>query len=446
MPRIPDPRFNKIAAAVATVLTLAAVTAFGVAPIREAELPALETVVESLELRTETAATNFWTETAATNGGFVQTERVRRGETVASLLERLGAADAQLLSFVATDPVARSLLQLQAGRSVTAGIDADGRVEWLQYRHGKLVDNGHESAGRLTIRRDGDTLEAIDEPAPLERQTEMASVVINSSLFAATDAAGIPDSIASKVADILDGEIDFRRDLRRGAQLQIAFETIREADSLDAPISTRVLAVRLINDGKRHEAVWFERGDGGRGEFFTFDGRSLRKAFLRNPLEFSRVSSGFTNRRAHPLDGDIRAHKGVDFAAPSGTPVRASGDGVVEFAGNQRGYGNVVVLQHRNGISTLYAHLRGFASGLSKGARVEQGELIGYVGMTGWATGPHLHYEFMVNGRNVNPMTIAMADSEPLAPQEQARFLTQAAAIDLQMAQLDPLRVAARFE
>lgn len=437
MPRIPDPRFNKIAAAVATALTLAAVTAFGVAPIREAELPALETVVESLE---------FKAEAAETIDGFVQTERIQRGETVASLLERLGAADAQLLSFVATDPVARRLLQLQAGRSVTAGIDADGRVEWLQYRHDKLVDSGHESAGRLTIRRDGDTLEAIDEPAPLERQTEMASVVINSSLFAATDAAGIPDSIASKVADILDAEIDFRRDLRRGAQLQIAFETIREADSLEAPIGTRVLAVRLINDGKRHEAVWFERGDSGRGEFYTFDGRSLRKAFLRNPLEFSRVSSGFTNRRAHPLGGDIRAHKGVDFAAPSGTPVRASGDGVVEFAGNQRGYGKVVILEHRNGISTLYAHLRGFASGLSKGARVEQGELIGYVGMTGWATGPHLHYEFMVNGRNVNPMTIAMADSEPLAPQEQERFLVHASAIDLQMAQLDPLRVAARFE
>lgn len=446
MPRIPDPRFSKIAAAVATALTLAAVTAFGVAPIREAELPALETVVESLEFKGETV------EAAETIDGFVQaerfvqTERIQRGETVASLLERLGAADAQLLRFVATDPVARRLLQLQAGRSVTAGIDAQGRVEWLQYRHGKLVDNGDESAGRLTIRRDGDTLEAIDEAAPLERQTEMASVVINSSLFAATDAAGIPDSIASKVADILDGEIDFRRDLRRGAQLQIAYETIREADGLDAPIGTRVLAVRLINDGKRHEAVWFERGDGGRGEFFTFDGRSLRKAFLRNPLEFSRVSSGFTNRRVHPVNGDIRAHKGVDFAAASGTPVRASGDGVVEFAGNQRGYGKVVILQHRNNITTLYAHLRGFASGLSKGAKVEQGELIGYVGMTGWATGPHLHYEFMVNGNNVNPMTIAMADSEPLAPQEQERFLAHASAIDLQMAQLDPLRVAARFE
>lgn len=438
MPRIPDPRFKKVAFVVASALTLAAVTAFGVAPLREPELPPLETVLESIELAPQVA------ESAAS---FVQTERVRRGETVASLLERLGAADAQFLQFAAEDPIARRLLQLSAGRQVTAQIDNSGRVLWLQYRHGSLVIDGQESAKRLTVRRDGEALVAIDDPVPLDRNVELAAVEINSSLFAATDAAGIPDVIASKIADIFDGEIDFRRDLRRGAQLRVAYETVREADGLDAAVGTRVLAVELLNDSKRHEAIWYERADkDGEGEYFGFDGRSLRKAFLRNPLEFSRISSGFSNGRHHPLHGDVRAHKGVDFAAPSGTHVRAAGDGVVQFAGKQRGYGNVVILQHRNNVSTLYAHLRGFASRLSAGHKVEQGQLIGYVGSTGWATGPHLHYEFVVDGQHVDPLTVTTPDSEPLADAEHERFKAYAQMIASQMQQLDPLRVAANFE
>lgn len=436
MTRISDPRFNKVAVAVAATLTFAAVTAFGVAPLREAELPAPETVVESLV---------FQPEIAETPDSFVQTERIRRGETLASLLERLGAADADFLQFASSDKSARKLLQLYAGRSVTAEIDGLGRVMSLQYRYGNLVIDGQENATRLTIKREGEGFVAVDEPVPLDRHTAMAAVTINSSLFAATDAAGIPDRVASMVADILDGEVDFRRDLRRGAELRVLYETVREADSLDGPVGTRVLAVQLLNDGKRHEAVWFERED-GKGEFFGFDGRGMRKAFLRNPIEFSRVSSGFTNRRLHPVFGNVRAHKGVDFAAPSGTPVRASGAGVVDFAGWQNGYGKVVVLRHRNGVETLYAHLRGFASGLNKGDKVEQGEVIGYVGMTGWATGPHLHYEFMVDGRQVDPMKVAMPESEPLEAAERERFASHAEQVAVQLAQLDPLRIAARFE
>jgi len=436
MTRISDPRFNKVAVAVAATLTFAAVTAFGVAPLRDAELPAPETVVESLV---------FQPEIAETPDSFVQTERIRRGETLASLLERLGAADADFLQFASSDKTARKLLQLYAGRSVTAEIDGLGRVMSLQYRYGNLVIDGQENATRLTIKREGEGFVAVDEPVPLDRHTAMAAVTINSSLFAATDAAGIPDRVASMVADILDGEVDFRRDLRRGAELRVLYETVREADSLDGPVGTRVLAVQLLNDGERHEAVWFERDD-GKGEFFGFDGRGMRKAFLRNPIEFSRVSSGFTNRRLHPVFGNVRAHKGVDFAAPSGTPVRASGAGVVDFAGWQNGYGKVVVLRHRNGVETLYAHLRGFASGLNKGDKVEQGEVIGYVGMTGWATGPHLHYEFMVDGRQVDPMKVAMPESEPLEAAERERFASHAEQVAVQLAQLDPLRIAARFE
>lgn len=437
MTRVTDPRFNKVAIAVAVTLTFAAVTAFGVAPLGEAQLPSPETIVESVSLEPEVAEVG---------DRFVQTERIRRGETVPSLLERLGAADAEFLKFAASDPVARRMLQLYAGRSVTAEVDGMGRVQSLQYRYGSLVIEGRENATRLTIRRQGDAFVAIDEPVPLDRHTAMAAVTINSSLFAATDAAGIPDAIASKVADILDGEIDFRRDLRRGAELRVVYETVREADSLEGPVGARVLAVQLVNDGKRHEALWFERENDGKGEFFGFDGRSMKRSFLRSPIEFSRVSSGFSNARQHPVFGDVRAHKGTDFAAPSGTPVRASGNGVVDFAGQQRGYGNVVILEHRNGVQTLYAHLRGFASGLKKGDKVDQGEIIGYVGATGWATGPHLHYEFMVNGQQMDPMKVAMPDSEPLSPAERARFAAHAEQTSVQMAQLDPLRLAARFE
>src|SRR5690606_3809702 len=236
MTRVTDPRFNKVAIAVATTLTFAAVTAFGVAPLGEAQLPGLETIVESVSLEPEVAEVG---------DRFVQTERIRRGETVPSLLERLGAADAEFLKFAASDPVARRMLQLYAGRSVTAEVDGMGRVLSLQYRYGSLVIEGRESATRLTIRRQGDAFVAIDEPVPLDRHTAMAAVGINSPLFAATDAAGIPDAIASKVADILDGEIDFRRDLRRGAELRVVYETVREADSLEGPVGARVLAVQL---------------------------------------------------------------------------------------------------------------------------------------------------------------------------------------------------------
>ena len=430
------PRFNKVALAVATTLTFAAVTAFGVAPLGEAQLPTPQTIVEPVSLAPVIAEVG---------DRFVQTERIRRGETIASLLERLGAADADFLKFAASDPIARRMLQLYAGRSVTAEVDGAGQVQSLQYRYGSLVIDGQENATRLTIRRNDTGFVAVDEPVPLDRQTVMAAATINSSLFAATDAAGIPDVIASKVADILDGELDFRRDLRRGAELRVLYETVREADSLDRAVGTRVLALQLLNDGKRHGAIWFERGD-DKGEFFDFEGRSMHRSFLRNPIEFSRVSSGFSNGRAHPVFGNTRAHKGTDFAAPSGTPIRAAGSGVVDFAGQQRGYGNVVILEHRNGVQTLYAHMRGFAAGMKKGGKVEQGEIIGYVGATGWATGPHLHYEFMVDGQQVDPMKVAMPDSEPLSPAERVRFMALAGQTTAQMAQLDPLRVAAHFE
>ncbi|MCO5107979.1 MAG: M23 family metallopeptidase [Burkholderiaceae bacterium] len=444
MSQFPLPSFPKVATAVAATLTLAAVTAFGTAPLREVELPPVQTIVESVAI----AAAVQSTESApGPLQPYVRSERIQRGETLASLLDRLGATDSEFQKFVAGDIRARKLMQLQAGRTVTAEVDEAGRVQALQYRYAGIDTESVEASqpsGRVTIHREGSGFVARDEPIVLERQVAMGIAEIRTSLFAAIDAAGIPDPVASQIADILDGEVDFNRDLRRGDTLRVVYEVVREADSLDPPTIGRILALEFSVNRARHEAVWFDRG--GEGEYFSFDGRSLRKAFLQHPVEFSRISSGFSNARMHPILKYTREHKGVDFAAPIGTKVRSSGDGIVEFAGQQRGYGNVIEIRHRNGISTLYAHLNGFASGVVQGAKVAQGEVIGYVGTTGWSTGPHLHYEFKVDGDQVDPLSVVLPAAAPLDESERERFAAQTSGLRTRLAQLDGVVRLARFE
>lgn len=431
-------RFKQVALATALVGALGAVTAFGVAPLAEVELPPIERITESVVLGLQSPEPI---------DAFVQTETVRRGDTLAALLARLGANDPEFLRFAASDPVARKVLQMRAGRHVQAEVDSLGRVIRYAYRVGGLEENSGTDASRpatrIEIRRDDGALAAAETEIPLERSLEMRSAEIQTSLFAATDAAGIAESVAIKVADIFGGDVDFRRDLRKGDRIRVVYETVREADSLDSASASRVIAAELVNNGKRFDAFLFERD--GRSEYFTFDGNSLRKAFLRNPLEFSRMTSGFSESRLHPVMRDWRAHRGVDFAAPTGTRVRASADGVVEFVGQQRGYGNVVILEHRGEHTTLYAHLHSFAEGLRRGARVRQGDTIGTVGSTGWATGPHLHYELMVRGNQVDPMKVALPESEPLDAAQRERLVEAAGALRTRLAQLDTLRLA-RFE
>ncbi|MDT3679543.1 MAG: M23 family metallopeptidase [Burkholderiaceae bacterium] len=432
-------RFSKVATAVAVTTALAAVTALATAPLRHPDesSPSLQTVIDTLAV----AAPALHGESDET---FVRSERIRRGETLASLLDRLGATDPEFHRYVASNPLARKLLQLPSGRTVTADIDSAGRVRSLQYRFGSLDPNSAQPARRLTIDRHDEGFHVTEEPVPVERQVAMGVAEIQSTLFAAIDSSGIPDAVASQIADILEDKIDFTRDLRRGDRLRVLYEMIRESDSLDPPVVGRVLALEFDNGRARHEAVWFDRGR-GQGEYFAFDGRSLKRSFLRQPVEFSRISSGFKPARMHPILKYTREHKGTDFAAPIGTKVRSSGDGVIEFIGQQRGYGKVIVVKHRNDIRTLYAHLHGFANDLSTGTHVAQGEVIGYVGATGIATGPHLHYEFIVDGENVDPMTIAMPGSAPLEKGEMKRFTAQADALRTRLAQLDGVKLA-RFE
>jgi murein DD-endopeptidase MepM/ murein hydrolase activator NlpD len=183
----------------------------------------------------------------------------------------------------------------------------------------------------------------------------------------------------------------------------------------------RILSAEFVSQNRSHRAVYFADGNDGHGSYYTPEGKNLKKAFLRSPLEFSRITSGFA-MRVHPITQDWRAHKGVDYSAPVGTKVRATADGVVDFVGRQNGYGNIVVLRHQGKYSTHYGHLNAFAAGLKKGARVSQGDLIGYVGMTGWATGPHLHYEFRVDNVHQNPLSAAMTVAVALNPEQLARF------------------------
>jgi murein DD-endopeptidase MepM/ murein hydrolase activator NlpD len=332
---------------------------------------------------------------------YLREDRLQRGDTLASLLGRLaiGDADAQKLLRL------RELRLLRPGAIVTAEVRSEGELVWL----GFLAPRDME----VRIERVGEKLVASERRAEVTTRTELKAAVIQSSLFGAADAAGIPDAIAIQLADVFASDVDFHRELRKGDR----FSVLYELHTIDGrPLRAgRVLAAEFTNQGKTHRAVWF--GDG----YFAPDGRNMRKALLRSPLELSRVSSGF-GMRMHPLHKSWRAHQGVDYAAPSGTRVRSVGDGVVEFAGRQGGYGNLVIVRHDSRVSTWYAHLSGFGRGIRNGARVAQGDTVGMVGQTGWATGPHLHYEFRIAGAARNPLSVPLPAGNPVAQHDMDNF------------------------
>jgi len=384
------------------------VAAFGIAPDTLTDPVPRARVVEELalpavELRAE-AAQGYWRE-----------ERIQRGDTLAALIARLGADDPEAVEFLRTTRTAKALYQLIPGRAVRAQVSAEGKLLALRYRNGGAA---------LTVERSGDGFKVSNQPLELERRVLMASGEIRSSLFAATDAANLSDAIAIQIADIFSTDIDFHRDLRRGDRFSVVYEGYYDQGEPVRP--GRVLAAEFINQGRFYRAVWFQYAE-GQGGYYTPQGRNIRKAFLRSPLEFSRVTSGFTNARFHPVLNQWRAHRGIDYGAPVGTRVKATGDGVVEFAGRQGAYGNLVVLRHQSKYATWYAHLSGFAKGLRKGARVTQGDVIGYVGATGLVTGPHLHYEFRINGAHQNPLRVVLPSAPPITAEQKPVFDAAAA-------------------
>lgn len=346
----------------------------------------------------------------------------RPTDTPERLLARLGVNDLQAAEFVRRDPTARKLISGRAGKMVQAQAGSDGGLITLT---GRFQAERNELASthfsRLSMERVDGRWSSRLEHVPLAAQVRLASGAIRTSLFAATDEARLPDAIAAQLSQIFAADVDFHRQLRKGDSFSIVYETFT-ADG--EPIAWnqgagRVLAAEFISGGKAHHAIWFAGAD-GRSGYFGLDGSSRRKVFLASPMEFSRVSSGFANR-FHPILQSWRQHKGVDYSAPSGTPVRSVGEGVVDFAGRQNGYGNVVEIKHNNNRSTLYAHLSRID--VRRGQRVEQGQRVGAVGMTGWATGPHLHFEFRIAGQHQDPLLIAKAaDTVALDSSSRIRF------------------------
>jgi murein DD-endopeptidase MepM/ murein hydrolase activator NlpD len=420
-----------IAAGVSVALAGFAATAFGIAPLAPdaADLPRqlISLTVEPPEFALQLDALADHPLELSRSGV------TQRADTVDTLLGRLGVNDIEAAGFLRSDPRTLALLDGHPGKMVRAVARPDGSLVELVARY-PATDSQQASSHftRLTVRRVDGAWHTEVENAALATQVQLGSGTIRSSLFAATDDARIPDAIAVQIAEVFSNDIDFHRELRRDDHFSVVYESLTaDGEPITWGHATgRVLAAQFVNDGRTFEAVWFEGANGHSG-YFDLDGESRKRAFLASPVEFSRVSSGFGMRR-HPILHTLRAHRGVDYAAPTGTPVRTVGDGVVEFAGRQGGYGNVVTVRHANQHSTLYAHLSRID--VKTGQRVEQGQRIGAVGATGWATGPHLHFEFLVNGQHENPLRVVRrAETTPLARADRAEFQGFAQAMRAQL-------------
>ena len=363
----------------------------------------------------------------------------RASDTVDTLLARLGIDDAQAAAYLRSDSTFRTQLLGRAGRVLTGEASATQALRKLSARWAPEDDGSFK---RLVVERTaGGQFASRLETAPLVAATRMGSATIRSSLFAAADDARIPDRVVEQIVQIFSGDIDFHRSLQRGDRFNVVYEAL-EADG--EPLRTgRVLSVEFMNKGRLHQAMWFQE-PGTKGSYYTPDGKSLDTSYLASPMEFSRVTSGFA-MRFHPVLHKWKAHLGTDYGAAMGTPVRAVGDGVVQFAGEQNGFGNVVIVRHNNTDETLYAHLSRI--NVRPGQAITQGQHVGAVGQTGWATGPHLHFEFRVNGIHKNPSDIAKhGDAVPLSAAARPQFDKLANFMRTQLAAAASVAVLARAD
>jgi murein DD-endopeptidase MepM/ murein hydrolase activator NlpD len=428
-------RKTRIVGGGAVFLAVCAFGATAVAPIAPdaSDLP-VKSIAQDLELP------NLAAQIAALQQDqqqFVHEERVRPGDSLGSMFTRLGIDDAEAQNFIRADKMARRVLTLKTGKRIQARTDESGQLLSLQ---ATVADGKDNAANTVTVTRNGDKFAVNEAPAKLERRVEMRAREISSSLYAATDAnvdgGKLPDTIVSQIVEMFSTSIDFRSDLKRGDRFSVVYETFWQDGEMVR--TGRILAGEFVNRGVAYQSVWYEDPVTHQGGYYSLDGKSLKQGFLKSPLEFSRISSGFS-LRVHPISGVWKQHKGVDFAAPMGTPIRASGDGVIDFIGaSTGGYGNMVVLKHWANYSTAYGHMSRFTSGLRRGQKVHQGDVIGYVGSTGWSTGPHLHYEFRVANEARDPMTVKAVAQAPLTSGEMARFRMAAADMNHRFALLKP--------
>jgi len=339
---------------------------------------------------------------------------VKSGENLSSIFSEMDLSREDLHKIVHANAAGKQFANVEPGRDVIATVSSSGELEQLTY-----TKNPFETL--IAIRHDDDfDVKLLSKK--VDYQIASASGTIKSSLFEDGKQAGLPEKLILKLADIFAWDIDFALNLRDGDEFTVVYEKLyvdgKEFDTGE------ILSVEFVNQGKPYSAVRFEDNQGNTG-YYTPDGNGLRKAFLQTPMDFAKISSHFDLHRKHPILNTIRAHKGVDYSAPIGTPIKTTGDGKIVFRGIKNGYGNVVEIEHGQKYSTLYAHLSAFKSDLRVGSNIKQGEVIGYVGNTGLATGPHLHYEFRIDGQHVNPVTVKLPHSIPLDNALLAKFKLQ---------------------
>jgi murein DD-endopeptidase MepM/ murein hydrolase activator NlpD len=366
----------------------------------------------------------------------VESVIIRAGDTLAKRLQNVGISPQVIHELQSTENAQPHLAKIHPGQTFTLSFSEDDELVRLEQKIDELQQ-------LILEKQDDATYKARLEEKPINTYIKFASATIYDSLFTAGTKAGLSDNMIMQLADIFAYDIDFALDIQPGDKFSVLFEDRYIEGEKISP--GNIVAAQFITGGRRYEAIRFEDSK-GHSEYFNPDGSSLRKAFLRSPVNFTRISSRFSLARRHPILHTFRAHKGVDYAAPSGTPIKASGHGKVIFKGVKSGYGNVIILQHGQRYTTLYAHMSRFAPNIRQGDKVSQGQLIGYVGMSGLATAPHLHYEFRINDIHQDPLTVALPHSEPIASDYKSEFISRAKTLLSQLDYHQKIDVAANLE
>ncbi|CAD2261885.1 Murein DD-endopeptidase MepM [Stutzerimonas stutzeri] len=351
---------------------------------------------------------------------------VANGDTLSTVFAKVGLSPAVMHAVLASSPDAKQLSRLKIGQTLEFQLTEQGELASLRSKLNSLETLALEQTPKGYVFK--------KEQVKPEVSTVYARGEIDSSLFLAAKRAGLSHNLTMDLANVFGYDIDFALDIRKGD----SFEVIYEEKTVEGQrVGTgNILAARFTNRGKTYSAVRYTSKD-GTTSYYNADGTSMRKAFIRTPVDFARISSRFSNGRKHPILNKIRAHKGVDYAAPHGTPIKSAGDGKVLLAGRKGGYGNTVIIQHGQRYRTLYAHMQGFAKGVRNGSTVKQGQIIGFIGTTGLSTGPHLHYEFQVDGVHVDPLGLKLPMADPIAKSEMPRFMQQSQPL---MARMDEER------
>ena len=344
----------------------------------------------------------------------LHTETVKSGDSLSIIFRRAGLGNSVLVQFMKAHPDAKQLTKLHPGQTLTFSINKDDTLASLEFQKNRLDS--------IEFIRTEDGFDVKNHNLVPETYTAYREAIITDSLFLAGRKAGLDQSLIMEIANIFGWDVDFALDIRKNDSFKVLFEEqfLNGEKFRNGPI----LAVEFTNQGNTFRAVRYT-DDNGVSNYYTPEGNSMRKAFLRTPVDFARISSHFNLSRKHPILNTIRAHKGTDYAAPTGTPIKAAGDGKVVFAGNKRGYGKTVIIQHGQTYKTLYAHMNNYGKGIKNGVRVKQSQIIGYVGSTGLATGPHLHYEFYVNGAVRNPVKVSLPKAQSIPKKQLAAFKLQ---------------------